>query len=129
MLKQTGDLGKQVSDLRAQTDSLTAQVTSLNGVVSQLQKQLSDTEGRLKEEVGRVAATPFQALELSGVVEKGVSANIDRLFQSLWPNIAVPTALFLILCALFGTMIVGVPVRALLYRVPLRAAGSPAQDE
>jgi hypothetical protein len=129
LLKQVGDLARRVGDLNAQTNSLTAQVGNLNGVVGLLQQQLADTEGRLKEEVDRTAATPFQALELSGVVEKGVSANIDRLFQTLWPNIAVPTALFLLLCALFGTMVVGIPVRALLNLVPSREAGSPARGE
>jgi hypothetical protein len=120
LLKQVGDLAKLVGDLTAQTGNLTAQVSDLNAAFGQLQKQLADTEGRLKDEVDRTAAKPFQALELSGVVEKGVSANIDRLFQSLWPNIAVPAALLLLLCTLLGTMIIGVPVKALLYRVPFR---------
>jgi hypothetical protein len=43
---------------------------------------------------------------------------MDHLLQSSWPDIAVPTALFLILCALFGTMIIGVPINALVRRLP-----------
>jgi TolA-binding protein len=118
--KQVGGLAKQVNDLSAKAGDLTLQISGLNGTVSQLQKQMAETEGRLKDAVEKTAVQPFQQLELSGAIERGVSANIDHLFQSLWPNIAVLTAFLLLLGVLLGSMIIGLPVKALMYRVPAR---------
>lgn len=120
LAKRVDDLGKQVADLMTETGNLTAQIRDLNGAVSQLQRQLTDAELRLKEDVDRTAAAPFQTLVLSGAVEQGVKTNIDRLFQSSWPDISVPVALLLLLAVLLGTMIIGIPVKALMRRVPYR---------
>ena len=116
--KQVGDLTKQVSDLSAQAGDLRSQISSLNGTVSQLQRQMADAEGSLKDAVEKTATQPLQQLELSGAIEKGVSANIDRIFQSLWSNMAVLGAFLVLLGVLLGSMIIGLPVKALMYRVP-----------
>ena len=126
--KQVGDLARQVSDLSAQEADLRSQIGALNSTVSQLQKQMAETEGSLKDTVEKTAARPLQQLELSGAIERGVSANIDRLLQSFWPNIAVLTALMLLLGALLGSMIIGLPTKALMYRVPARRAPSAASS-
>jgi ABC-type transporter Mla subunit MlaD len=126
--KQVGDLSKQVSDLSAQEADLRSQISALNSTVGQLQRQMAETAGSLKDAVEKTAARPLQQLELSSAIERGVNANIDRLLQSFWPNIAVLTALMLLLGALLGSMIIGLPAKALMYRVPARRAPSAASS-
>jgi hypothetical protein len=126
--KQVGDLARQVGDLSTQEANLRSQIGALNSAVSQLQKQMAETEGSLKDTVEKTAARPLQQLELSGAIERGVSANIDRLLQSFWPNIAVLTALLLLLGALLGSMIIGLPAKALMYRVPAKRTPSTASS-
>jgi hypothetical protein len=125
IIKQLGDLAKVVDHLSAQSDNLASQVISLSVIVSDLKTQqddlktrLTDTEARLKGEIDSAAAKPFQGAELGGVIDRAIGTHMDHLLQTTWPNIATPTALFLILCALFGTMIIGVPMNAILRRVP-----------
>jgi hypothetical protein len=122
LLKQIGDLRSEVAYLNVQTGNLTTQVSSLSGIVNDLRKQLADAEQHLKDEMGRAARTPAQPTGSSGAVATSADAPFARFLQSSWSDIAVPTTLFLLLCSLLGTMIVGVPVRALMYRVPRRQA-------
>lgn len=122
LLKQIGDLRSEVAYLNVQMGNLTAQVSSLSGVVNDLRKQLADAEQHLKDEMGRAAGTPAQPSGSSGAGTKSIDTPVARFLQSSWSDIAVPTTLFLLLCSLLGTMIMGVPVRALMYRVPRRQA-------
>jgi hypothetical protein len=118
--KQVGDLAKQVSDLSAQDGDLKSQISSLSGAVGQFQKQMAATEGSLKDAVEKTAAQPFQQPDLGGAIERAVNTNIDRIFRSFWSNIAVLTTLLLLLGVLLGSMIIGLPAKALMYRVPAR---------
>ena len=125
ILTQLGALTKVASDLGAKSDSLIALVNSLSVKVSDQQAQIEDlkmrlaaAETHLKDEVDQAAAKPFQGAEIGGVIDKAIGTHMDHLLQSSWPDVAVPIALFLILCALFGTMIIGVPINALVRRLP-----------
>jgi hypothetical protein len=111
--------------LNVQTGNLTAQVNSLTGIVSDLRKQLADAGQRLTGATSLPAGTPIQGAAAGGTADKSSDASLVRFLQAPWPDVAVPTTLFLLLCALLGTMIIGMPVRALLYRVPRRQVAEP----
>jgi hypothetical protein len=125
ILKQLDGLAKATGDLSVRSDSLVGLVNGLNTTIrdqaaqiEDLKTRLADTEARLKNEVDQAAAKPFQGAEIGGVIDKAIGTHMDSLLQSSWPDIAVPTALLLLLCALLGTMVIGVPINALVRRVP-----------
>jgi hypothetical protein len=66
---------------------------------------------------------PVNISVLIGAVSSAVARvllRIDRIFRSFWSNIAVLTTLLLLLGVLLGSMIIGLPAKALMYRVPAR---------
>jgi hypothetical protein len=126
LLKQVADLRSEIAYLNVQTGNLTAQVSSLTSIVTDLQKQLAGTEQRLKGEMGRLAGTPVAGSAGEGAAGKSGDSFVTQFLRSPWSEVAVPMTLFLLLCALLGTMVIGVPVRALMYRVPRREVADAA---